>query len=116
MSSRSNRFEEEERSEHGSGDEGLDMEVDDEMGDSDVDDEEAVRRAGKKQRQWRNWSEQVIPMLLQPYLELLRESEGLRDLTSARDRLGCRGCVDGRNLDVVCVYFESLCCFWFLGG
>jgi hypothetical protein len=108
MSSRSNRFEEEERLEHGSGDEESEMEVDHEIGGSDVDEEEAVHRAGKKQRQWRNWSEQVIPMLLEPYLELLKESESLRDLMSVRGRLGCRGCVDGQNLDVVCVYFESL--------
>ena len=114
MSSRLDRFEEEEGLEHESGDEELVMEVDHEMGGSDVN-EEAVRRAGKKQRQWRNWSEQVIPMLLEPYLELLRESEGLRNLMSVRDRLGCRGCMHGRNLEVLCVYFESLCCISFLG-
>jgi len=114
MSSRSDHFEEEEWLEDELGDEELVMEVDHEMGGTDVNEEEAVRRAGKKQRQWRNWSEQVIPMLLEPYLELLRESEGLRDLTSVRDRLGCRGCADGRNLEVVCIYFESLCCVSFL--
>lgn len=56
--------------------------MDHEMGGSDIDEEEATCQTGKKQRQWRKWSEQVIPMLLEPYLELLRESEGLRDLMS----------------------------------
>ena len=109
MRSRSNLFEEEEHLEDGSGDEEEEREVDHEMGGGKVHEEDAVRAAGKKERQWRNWSEQVIPMLLEPYLELLRESEGLRDLTFVRGRLGCKGCVDGRNLEVVCVYFESMC-------
>ena len=39
------------------------------------------RRAGKKERQWRNWNERIIPMLLEPYVELLRESNSLRDLS-----------------------------------
>ena len=82
ISSTSNRFEDEDSLEHELGDQELEIEVDHEMGGSDVDEEEATRQAGKKQRQWRKWSEQVIPMLLEPYLELLRESEGLRDLMS----------------------------------
>ena len=93
--SRSNHFEEEECMEDGSADEDIEMEVDHEIGGSDVDEVEVVRQADKKRRQWRNWSERVIPMLLEPYLELLKESESLRDLTSVRDRLGCRGCADG---------------------
>jgi hypothetical protein len=111
IGSRSSRLEEEEDLEGGLGEEDFGMEVDYDMGGgSDRDEEEVVRRAGKKQRQWRNWSAHVIPMLLEPYLELLRESEGLRDLTSMQDRLGCKGCADGRSLEVVCIYFESVWC------
>jgi len=68
---------------------------------------EARKQASKKERQWRNWSEEVIPAMLEPYMELLRESDSLRDLSSARRHRGCKGCGNGRSLEVVCVYFES---------
>ena len=64
-------------------------------------------RAVKRQKQWRKWSEDVIPALLQPYMTLLRETEGLRDINSRRWLDGCVGCSDGRLLNVTCVYFES---------
>jgi len=65
-------------------------------------------RAAKKQWQWRKWSEDVIPALLQPYMALLRETQGLRDVNSKRHVDSCAGCVKGRLLDVTCVYFESM--------
>lgn len=65
-------------------------------------------RALKRQRQWRKWSEDIIPALLQPYMALLRETDGLRDIKSKRQINGCLGCLDGRLLDVTCVYFESM--------
>jgi len=71
------------------------------------DEARARKQASKKERQWRNWSEEVIPAMLEPYMELLRESDSLRDLSSARMHRGCKGCGDGRSLEVVCVYFES---------
>ena len=69
-------------------------------------------RAAKKQRQWRKWSEDVIPALLQPYMALLRETQGLRDVNSKRHVDSCAGCVKGRLLDVTCVYFESMQIIW----
>ena len=66
------------------------------------------RRAGKKERQWKNWSDKVIPALLEPYVELLRVSNSLRDLSGVRNFQRCKGCAGGRNLEVVCVYFESM--------
>jgi hypothetical protein len=66
-----------------------------------------AERAVKRQRQWRKWSEDVIPALLQPYMALLRETEGLRDINSKREANSCTGCSAGRLLDVTCVYFES---------
>jgi len=76
--------------------------------DKRADDVQVERRAGKKARQWRNWNERIIPMLLEPYVELLRESNSLRDLSGVRNSQGCKGCVEGRKLEVVCVYFESM--------
>jgi hypothetical protein len=73
---------------------------------------EARKRAGKKERQWRNWSEEVIPAMLEPYMELLRKSDALRDLSSARKHQQCKGCTDGRLLEVICVYFESMFLFF----
>ena len=65
------------------------------------------KRTIKQQRQWRKWSEDIIPALLQPYMALLRETEGLRHINSKRQADGCAGCSSGRLLDVTCVYFES---------
>jgi hypothetical protein len=85
--------------------------VADEEGDLDrstADDDKAREaRALKRQRQWRKWSEDVIPGLLQPYMSLLRETEGLRDINTKRQVDGCAGCSRGRLLEVTCVYFES---------
>jgi hypothetical protein len=78
----------------------------DDLGSED-EEEEGVHQVGKKVRQWRKWSEDIIPALLEPYLELLRESESLRDVSDARNIQGCKGCQGKRQLEVVCVYFES---------
>jgi hypothetical protein len=70
--------------------------------------------AAKKQRQWRKWSEDVIPALLQPYMALLRETEGLRHINLKRQADdSCDGCSSGRLLNVTCVYFESRLIFYF---
>jgi len=74
---------------------------------SEDEEEEGVQQVGKKVRQWRKWSEDIIPALLEPYLELLKESESLRDLSGARNIQGCKGCQGKRQLEIVCVYFES---------
>ncbi|KAF8964622.1 hypothetical protein BDZ97DRAFT_1659924 [Flammula alnicola] len=63
---------------------------------------------GKKQRQWRKWSEDIIPSLLEPYLQLLRESEGLRNLELLRNQVGCAGCARGQFLDVSCIFFNKI--------
>ena len=63
-------------------------------------------RDEKKRRQWRKWSEDIIPALLRPYLQLLRETSGLRVMDSVR-RKGCRGCDGVRQLTVSCIFFES---------
>jgi hypothetical protein len=71
----------------------LGSEDEDDLGSED-EEEEGVQEVGKKARQWRKWSEDVIPALLEPYLELLRESESLRDVSGARNVEGCKGCQD----------------------
>ena len=53
----------------------------------------------------------VIPALLQPYMTLLCETEGLRDINSRWQLDGCVGCSDGWLLNVTCVYFESMLIF-----
>ncbi|KDR70616.1 hypothetical protein GALMADRAFT_144519 [Galerina marginata CBS 339.88] len=81
---------------------------DEEDGGGGADTDDAAKRAGKKQRQWRKWSEDIIPQLLKPYMQLLRETSGLRDIEGVREERGCAGCSDGRLLEVTCVYFERL--------
>jgi hypothetical protein len=65
----------------------------------------------KKAKQWRKWDEEIIPMLIEPYLRLLRETQSLRNLTALQQNLAppaCDGCSSGRSLRVSCVYFESM--------
>jgi len=91
--------------------------VENDMGGSDDDiADEAAReaRAAKRQKQWRKWSKDVIPALLQPYMTLLRETEGLRDINSKRQVDACVGCSEGQLLNVTCVYFESRLIFTFV--
>jgi hypothetical protein len=63
----------------------------------------------KKEKQWKTWETETIPLLLQPYIHLLRETESLRDLSVLQQRLrrsSC-GCNNPRPQNVVCIFFES---------
>lgn len=70
---------------------------------------EAVRsqRAAKEERQWRNWSRDIIPALLKPYMRLLRETDSLRHKNKVSSASGCSGCHLGRLIEVSCIYFDS---------
>ncbi|KDR70808.1 hypothetical protein GALMADRAFT_75558 [Galerina marginata CBS 339.88] len=75
----------------------------------DLDDSEVdQQRIAKKQRQWRKWSEDIIPALLKPYLTLLSETAGLHDMSRIDNIHGCTGCADGRLLNVSCIYFQKI--------
>ena len=63
-------------------------------------------QTAKKQRQWRRWSEEVIPALIKPYLSLLQESGGLRDMNMVRGMDLCKGCDKGHIIEVSCIFFE----------
>ncbi|KDR80500.1 hypothetical protein GALMADRAFT_62166 [Galerina marginata CBS 339.88] len=84
--------------------------VDDETNDLPDHDNSEVdeQRIAKKQRQWRKWSEDIIPALLKPYLTLLSETAGLRDMSQVDDIQGCTGCARGRLLYVSCIYFQKI--------
>jgi len=99
----------EDKSEHSAGSED---EESDASAKEAVRQENALRRAIKKEKQWKTWSEQIIPALLKPYVALLRETDSLRELDSARNHRGCSGCSLGRRLEVSCIFFESRlnCC------
>lgn len=66
-----------------------------------------VGQRQKREKQWRKWTNEVIPSLLRPHLSLLRESTSLRSIP----RSGSRNCTcantKSRHLNVVCVHFES---------
>jgi hypothetical protein len=65
----------------------------------------------KKTKQWKKWDEEIIPMLIEPYLRLLRETQSLHNLTTLQQNEAspaCDGCSGGRSLRVSCVYFESM--------
>lgn len=69
--------------------------------------DEYAKQQDKKKRQWRKWSETVIPAMLKPYLSLLRETDSFQSLDNIRNRQVCTGCSEGRLLQVSCVYFNS---------
>lgn len=63
---------------------------------------------GKKQKQWRAWSETIIPLMVEPYISMLAKTNSLRDIHLVQGhREACSGCDQGRILDVSCVYFNS---------
>jgi len=60
----------------------------------------------KKARQWKTWSEDVVPSLVHPYLALLRSTDSFR-LPSPLLQRRC-DCTDTqRRLSIICVYFDS---------
>lgn len=75
-------------------------------------DEEEDTEADKKQLQWRRWSEDVIPNMIAPYMELLFNTTGLRDMKGVRQNKGCDGCALGRFLEVSCIFFECMYIVW----
>lgn len=86
-----------------------DMDMDDIDGSSSSLDMEVLNKEKKKKRQMAVWMETVIPAMVQPYLQLLRETGSLRDLTFVRKGVLCSGCVSGRVLEVFCVFFDRVC-------
>lgn len=72
---------------------------------------ERAQRAAKNERQWRKWSEDIIPVLLKPYMTLLRETDSLRERNKSFQHQGCAGCAEGRILNVSCIYFDSMFLF-----
>jgi hypothetical protein len=67
------------------------------------------RRRRQKERQWAKWTNDVIPSLIIPHLQLLNDSESFRNLHQVRTRVATSpscSCIKRRRLKVVCVYFE----------
>jgi hypothetical protein len=72
---------------------------------------DASATKSKKAKQWKKWDEEIIPMLMEPYISLLHETESLRNLDSfhrVSTSPGCKGCGAGRHMNVSCIYFESM--------
>ncbi|KAK7446014.1 hypothetical protein VKT23_014637 [Stygiomarasmius scandens] len=62
----------------------------------------------KKERQWKRWLKEVIPSLVEPYMELLQRTDNLRLTASLRllDRCSCN---NGRRfLDIVVIRFTGI--------
>jgi hypothetical protein len=66
------------------------------------------RAPSKKEKQWNKWNHEVIPAMLGPYLRLLRETESLRNMSAVRREHLCSGCPGFRNMEISCVYFDSV--------
>jgi hypothetical protein len=65
----------------------------------------------KKEKQWIKWEQEIIPLMLVPYLELLRVTESLRNMREVRAQPRCSGCYGTRQLSVACIYFDSVFLF-----
>ena len=66
-------------------------------------------KPGEKECQFQRWEGEVLPSLMEPYIQLLAETESLRNMADVRQREGCQGCPLGRELKVACIFFESKC-------
>ncbi|KAG1882379.1 hypothetical protein F4604DRAFT_1577463 [Suillus subluteus] len=66
----------------------------------------------KKTNQWRRWSEDVIPLLVVPYLSYMQETSMLRYADTVRqphgDPVACHAGCGTRSIKVACVFFDSL--------
>jgi hypothetical protein len=71
-------------------------------------------KPGKKARQFQRWEGEILPALMQPYIQLLRETDSLRNMLEVRQVAGCSGCHAGRSLKVACIFFESMLIFCFV--
>lgn len=61
----------------------------------------------KRKKQWKTWTQVVIPSLLRPHLQLLRRSVSLRSVPPHKEhQCECNG-TGFRRLKVVCVSFEG---------
>jgi hypothetical protein len=64
----------------------------------------------KKAKQWENWQEKVIPSMLEPYIQLLCQTQSLRNLPTLRQNPPAPNCECGvhkSSLQVSCIYLES---------
>ncbi|KAK7448906.1 hypothetical protein VKT23_013638 [Stygiomarasmius scandens] len=61
----------------------------------------------KKERQWKRWLKEVIPTLVEPYMELLQTTNNLREAAPLQlaDRCSCNG---GRYVEVSVLRFNSI--------
>jgi hypothetical protein len=61
----------------------------------------------KKEQQWAKWTDETIPLLLRPYLQILHESDNLRHL-NRHSNIPLPACLCERwaSINVTCVFFE----------
>lgn len=60
----------------------------------------------KKHKQWERWTNEIIPLLISPYLSFLRTTESMRSTPQSMViQCDCNSHV--RHLNIVGVYFES---------
>ena len=69
------------------------------------------KKLDKKIALWRNWALKLIPQLLDPHLNLLRESENLKNIDRRLPCCSCNG--TGYKMKVIAVFFESELLFSF---
>ncbi|RDB27721.1 hypothetical protein Hypma_003286 [Hypsizygus marmoreus] len=76
--------------------------------DSDLVDQTPVsRHRRKREKQWERWQQEVIPMLIGPYMELMCATKSLREPVPHLER-ACSCGENGRTLEVVLVRFDCL--------
>ncbi|KAI5982636.1 hypothetical protein EDD15DRAFT_2391151 [Pisolithus albus] len=62
----------------------------------------------KRQNQWRRWSQDIIPALVEPYLQYLEASHNLRVVVGIQNHLSrCSAC-STHSSNVTCVFFDRL--------
>jgi len=74
----------------------------------EVDGSRMDENRAKKVQQWTTWQKEVVPSLVQPYLQILRRTNSLRD-TVFMLKTCPNNCQWTRLLDVLCVSFQSEC-------
>lgn len=69
-----------------------------------IDPEAKTEDRVKKEKQWKVWEVDVIPILIDPYLQLVQETTSWRERPKVVEDCGCQA--PGRRLEVLCVFFD----------
>lgn len=69
--------------------------------------DESSRTRRRRATQWKRWTEEIIPMLIKPYMQLMATTKSLRCCPPEPGRFNCT-CAFGQDVSITVVRFSEL--------